>query len=308
MSINLPAIRISKDGLRCILDLPWRGVRARTLDYDKVLDGLLQQGVHQDLIDRDRLRTLVESARQEGQRHREVLVAVGRPAIQAGQLVLCPVNPLEGRCVFSGDPLARLVPAPKDEEGLSVTGDPLVLSNHPARFHPGEGVELSSDGTTILATIYGRPWLCGMHVRVLPGLAIDAAGLTARLDFIANRVGGGQVSQFQLASLLTDVGIVEEAVDVSALSEGVRGLWEGLGPFLGRSVAHGRAPETGSSSWGARTPRWPCRGRSSPGVESRLHRVRAGLSQAGSWIPPSRRNPAISRQGRGPNSLWTLAP
>jgi len=247
VSINLPAIRISKDGLRCILDLPWRGVRARTLDYDKVLDGLLQQGVHQDLIDRDRLRTLVESARQEGQRHREVLVAVGRPAIQAGQLVLCPVNPLEGRCVFSGDPLARLVPAPKDEEGLSVTGDPLVLSNHPARFHPGEGVELSSDGTTILATIYGRPWLCGMHVRVLPGLAIDAAGLTARLDFIANRVGGGQVSQFQLASLLTDVGIVEEAVDVSALSEGVRGLWEGLGPFLGRAVAHGRAPETGSS-------------------------------------------------------------
>ncbi len=231
------------------MDLPWRGVRARTLDYDTVVEGLLQQGIHEDLIDHDRLRALVESARQEGQRHPEVLVAAGKPAIQAGHLVLEPVDSLEGRCVFSGDQVARFAPAQQDEQGISVTGDPLVLSSHPAppRFNPGEGVELSPDGETILATIYGRPWLCGMHVRVLPGLTIDTAGLTARLDFIANRVAGGRVSETQLEALLTEAGIVEEALDRSALSEGVRGVWEGMGPFLGRAVAHGKPPETGSS-------------------------------------------------------------
>ena len=249
MSITLPAIRISKDGLRCILDLPWRGVRARTLDYDTVVEGLLQQGIKGDLIDRDRLKFLVENARQEGHRHRDVLVAVGKPATQAGHLVLQPVDTFEGHCVFAGDLLARLAPAAQDEKGISVTGDLLVLSSHsaPPRFDPGEGVELSSDGERILATLYGRPWLCGMHLRILPGLEIDTAGLTARLDFITNRVGGRQVSETQLEALLAEAGIVEEALDRSALSEGVRGLWEGLGPFLGRAIAHGKPPETGSS-------------------------------------------------------------
>ncbi|MEE2751847.1 MAG: flagellar assembly protein A, partial [Myxococcota bacterium] len=249
MSSLLPPIRISKDGLQCVVDLPWKGVKASDLTAEAVIDGLIEQGIVPDTIDTVRIANLLSSTRREGIRHKEVVVAMGRPPIPKGCQVPVAIGESTNRCIFPGSPVAVLEALEHDQEGRSVEGKALALPSRGSdpKLKLLDGVELSEDQSQVLSTCYGHPRVRGMSVGVEPGLRFDSSNMSAHMDIMPMLLSGARVSEVQVLELLESWNIEKDAIRRDVISDTIEALWGGEAPFFDLLVAEGTPPDIGSS-------------------------------------------------------------
>jgi uncharacterized protein (DUF342 family) len=219
-----PAVRVSPDGLSCLVDVPHLGAGAAPFDQAQLLAWLDDVGVVSEQIDQDALLRSLQLAASKKKVIENCMLAVGRPPTESWGAEYKALN-TETRCAaLPGDVLVEIKEPEPAKPGVTVMGTPIEAppaGEENGGFLAGEGCQAMPG--SIVASTYGRVVFERQSVSIEPGLKIHEKGYEARMHIFTKRIGGGVFEEEALVAFLLEKGIDSQCIDRELLGKALRG-------------------------------------------------------------------------------------
>jgi uncharacterized protein (DUF342 family) len=300
-----PGIRISPDGMSCLMDISARHLDGRQLEDRDYLEALVKAGVRLDLVDRETLSLSLRAAREDDS-PMVLPVAQGIPAQPADPGTPSPIGDLDIGCVLAGDLLGEFSPGTPARSGVSVTGEKIVppASLLPASFQAEGPVALEAGGRRAKAAEYGFARLRETTLVLQSGIHTRSDSMRCVMDITHRRTDGTDVTLSQLKEALRQAGIAEDRFCIDSLAAGLKRARASSEIQLRVEAAVGAPPSQGGD--------WEVRASGDPknhcvfAGDTLLERVaripaKSGLTVRGDRLTPPA-NPNRPRLQAGPGS------
>ncbi len=249
----LVSVDIAKDEMKASIIVSPPSMSGADASADLIIRSMLQQGVAEETIDKDKLTEFVDSPVY----NMPYDIAFARPAIdgrdayveycfatdpkkikakvsEGGQVNYKQLDQIQN--VIKGQKLAEKILAERGRGGKTVMGQWLEAKNgKDINVQLGENTQFDKDGVTIIATIDGEAMLVNGKVTVQPVKIIDAVNVkTGNIKFNGTIIVKGNVDEgYTVEATNIEVhGLVERSVLIATgnivVQSGIYGKSEGF--------------------------------------------------------------------------------
>lgn len=230
----------------CRMDIFPENAAGILTGVEQLVAVLRNSGIIEACVDRNAIAQALSTSR--GNVLKGVLVAYGRQPT-AGEDWEVTRHVSQGpTVVFPGDCIAEVNAGVPPEPGFDLEGRPILpdLSELGMALQAKQHCELSEDGRSVHASVYGRAEVNGLEVRVVPGFRLGPLDFQLMMDVFPSRADGTRITHKELVKQVLDLGVLEEFVLEDALAAALKRAWESESPQWHVEVARGRDPVEGT--------------------------------------------------------------
>jgi uncharacterized protein (DUF342 family) len=215
-----PAIKISPDGLSCLVDVPPVDEAGVPFNSARLMEWLEQAGVLSEYVDAMAVEQSLKLSLLKNQVISDCMLAVGRPPTEAWDAEYKPVSATTRTGAYPGDSLVVIESREPAQPGVTVTGQVIKAPTDTVDervFLAGVGCE--EQGGAIVATTYGRVVFDKKSVSVVSALRISEGGTEAHLAVYVKRIGGASPDEEKLLAYLETQGLSPQCLDLALLKK-----------------------------------------------------------------------------------------
>ena len=205
----------------------------RQLELAGVVFGIDEQAIEEVLVSLD------------GTLDTQTVIASGQPP-QSAQNAAIEIQGLwDNTVVFPGDVLALVLPGSSAKEGCTVFGESISPDSEVIDFvlDVQEGAILDTENDQVVADCYGTPWVDQGEIGVDSGIIVAPDASRIQMEIRAQRIDGRAIAVKDVRSLLEDLGVDASCVEVEAIRESVREVWDNPNQHSAVLVATATEPQ-----------------------------------------------------------------
>jgi hypothetical protein len=168
-------------------------------------------------VNKETIKNIVSEVADTGTHRNDVQIAAGEPpkSGQDGRIDLkigqdaVNKDPNANRIVKPGQIIAVRISAGKGTPGRNIFGEEVPSSRgNEADFAAGDNVEVSKDGSTFIAAIYGAAKITPKKVSLENQVKVDKSGMWAKMSIFPTLADGSKLTYQDVCTALEQSGVV----------------------------------------------------------------------------------------------------